>query len=145
MEERKNEVVMCVQCGERPAVVTKTTGKPTHHLCKECFARKIRRAWDKKLANKQTVDEFLKNDLEAKEMEEQAPYKVGQADEKQKRMEEAVERLKAKAEKKLRPLTITLDFTEYQALYATLAQGAKSDFRSVEMQALYIIKQSFTA
>ena len=132
MEEK--EVVMCRQCGERPAVLTKNTGQPTHYLCKECFARKIRRTWDKKLENQK----------QETGMEEQEPYKEAQ-DEKRKRMEEAVERLKEKAHKKLHPLTITLDFTEYPDLLDTLAQGAKCDFRSVEMQALWLIKNSFTA
>ena len=46
------EVVMCIRCGQRPAVLSKKSGKPTHKLCRECFGKRIRLAWERKNAEK---------------------------------------------------------------------------------------------
>ena len=41
----------CITCGINPSIVSKKTGLPTHHLCKECFSAKIKATKDRKRAD----------------------------------------------------------------------------------------------
>jgi hypothetical protein len=132
MEEKsKYEADMCRECGDRPAE-TRKDGTFKNGLCGVCNGKKISAAFAKKKARQRQMDQTVKG------------IEVRVEDERQKGLEEAMERLKEKAHKKLHPVTLTLNFTDYPELLDTLAQGAKYDFRSVEMQALWIIKESYT-
>lgn len=132
MEEEKGLKYPCRQCDQREAVVSKTSGKPTHWMCRECFGEKFRAA-------------FAKKREEKKQSETEAAAK------------EIVEKIRLGAEAypypasedvgipdiagcKYRNRSVFLGFDVSPELEKWIAGRAKNQFRSFEGQVLWELK-----
>lgn len=166
MEEEKEIGLKypCVKCGEKEAVVGKASGKPTHGMCRECFAVRFRAAY----ARKREKKEQLKIEAAAKEIVEdirgdngpsypighllyeqiqgESIPPIGTTDASPPPYVDAAAELASAIRSFDAPITrslahqILLDLGPYPEIEEWINQLAKDEFRTVEYQILWELK-----